>query len=86
MQTRIFKSGNSLAVRIPKELAFSDANQEVDIERVGNTLIVRPREVKTLAGIGEIFSSFSPGFMAEGRDNAEELERDWQASIPNEGE
>ena len=35
MLTRIFKSGNSLAVRIPKELAFEDTIQEVEIERIG---------------------------------------------------
>ncbi|MDD2808824.1 AbrB/MazE/SpoVT family DNA-binding domain-containing protein [Rhodoferax sp.] len=42
MLTRVFKSGNSLAVRIPKELAFADGAQDVDIERVGNTLVLRP--------------------------------------------
>ncbi|NCP80740.1 MAG: AbrB/MazE/SpoVT family DNA-binding domain-containing protein, partial [Rhodoferax sp.] len=42
MLTRVFKSGNSLAVRIPKELAFADGAQDVEIERVGNTLVLRP--------------------------------------------
>ena len=77
MLTRVFKSGNSLAVRIPKELAIVDAAQEVEIERVGNTLVVRPVEQRTLAGIGEIFAMFSPDFMAEGREIQEEQERDW---------
>ncbi|MDP2821187.1 MAG: type II toxin-antitoxin system VapB family antitoxin [Sulfuritalea sp.] len=79
MLTRIFKSGNSLAVRIPKELAIAEASQEVEIERVGNTLVVRPVAQKTLAGIGEIFAMFSPDFMAEGREFHEERERDWSA-------
>lgn len=77
MLTRVFKSGNSLAVRIPKELAIVDAAQEVEIERVGNTLVVRPVEQRTLAGIGEIFAMFSPDFMAGGREVNEEKERDW---------
>lgn len=77
MLTRVFKSGNSLAVRIPKELAIAEASQEVEIERVGNTLVVRPVERKTLAGIGDIFAMFSPDFMAEGREFHEEHERDW---------
>lgn len=77
MLTRVFKSGNSLAVRIPKELAIVDAAQEIDIERVGNTLVLRPVEQKTLAGIGEIFAMFSPDFMADGRDFHEQRERDW---------
>lgn len=77
MLTRIFKSGNSLAVRIPKELAIAGASQEVEIERVGNTLVVRPVEPQSLAGISEIFAMFSPDFMAEGREFHEQRERDW---------
>jgi antitoxin VapB len=79
MLTRVFKSGNSLAVRIPKELAFIEPAQDVEIERVGNTLVLRPVQQKTLAGIGAVFASFSPGFMAEGREFHEEPQRDWGA-------
>jgi antitoxin VapB len=77
MLTRVFKSGNSLAVRIPKELAIAEASQEVEIERVGNTLVVRPVARETLAGVGDIFAMFSPNFMTEGREFHEERERDW---------
>jgi antitoxin VapB len=77
MLTRVFKSGNSLAVRIPKELGFVDAAQDVEVERVGNTLVLRLVEHETLADIGKIFSMFSPNFMAEGREFHEEHERDW---------
>lgn len=77
MLTRIFKSGNSLAVRIPKELAFDGDAQEVVIERKGNTLLIHPVENKTLAGIGGIFRMFSPDFMAGGREFHEQKERDW---------
>lgn len=77
MLTRVFKSGNSLAVRIPKELGFVEAAQDVEVERVGNTLVLRLVEQKTLADIGEIFAMFSPSFMAEGREFHEEQERDW---------
>lgn len=79
MLTRVFKSGNSLAVRIPKELAIVEASQEVEIERVGNTLVVRPVTQQTLAGIGDVFAMFSPDFMAEGREFHGEQERDWSA-------
>ena len=77
MLTRVFKSGNSLAVRIPKELGFVDAAQDIEVERVGNTLVLRLIEQKTLAGIGEVFAMFSPEFMANGREFHEERERDW---------
>lgn len=80
MRTRIFKSGNSLAVRIPKEMAIAGVSEEVEIERVGNTLVLRPAQQKSLAGVGEIFAMFSPGFMSEGREFHEERERDWSAS------
>ena len=77
MLTRIFKSGNSLAVRIPKELAFLDPAAEVEIERVGNTLVLRPVERETLADVPAIFASFPKSFMAEGREFHEQKERDW---------
>ena len=60
MLTRMFKSGNSLAVRIPKELAFLGSADEVEIERVGNTLVLRPVERETLADVPAILASFSP--------------------------
>lgn len=77
MLTRIFKSGNSLAVRIPKELGFADIAQDVEVERVGNTLVLRLVEQETLADIGKVFAMFSPSFMAQGREFHEEHERDW---------
>lgn len=80
MRTRVFKSGNSLAVRIPKELGFVDAAQELDVERVGNTLVLRLVARETLADIGDVLAMFSPGFMAEGREAHEETVRDWRAT------
>lgn len=80
MRTRVFRSGNSLAVRIPKELGFVDAAQDVDVERVGNTLVLRRVAQETLADLGEIFAMFSPSFMAEGREFYEEQERDWSGT------
>lgn len=75
MLTRVFKSGNSLAIRIPKEMAIADVAEEVEIERIGNSLVVRPANRRSLAGIGEIFSLFSPDFISEGREFHEELDR-----------
>ena len=34
--TRIFKNGNSQAVRIPAELAYERSDLDVEIERVGD--------------------------------------------------
>ncbi|MBK6593261.1 MAG: AbrB/MazE/SpoVT family DNA-binding domain-containing protein [Burkholderiales bacterium] len=77
MLTRIFKSGNSLAVRIPQELAFIDAAQDVEIERVGNTLVVRPRVHETVGDLSDVFAAFPQSFMAGGREFHEQHDRDW---------
>jgi antitoxin VapB len=86
MLTRVFQSGNSIAVRIPKDLAFVQASQDVLIERVGNTLVIRPVPQQTLAGIAEIFAEFSAAFMAtfmaEGREFHEEPAREWAHPEP----
>ena len=77
MLTRVFKSGNSLAVRIPKELAFVDGAQDVEVERVGNSLVLRPVVQETIGDLTEIFAAFPKSFMAEGREFHEQRERDW---------
>jgi antitoxin VapB len=42
MRTRVFKSGNSQAVRIPAELAFADGTGELSIARVGDVITIFP--------------------------------------------
>lgn len=41
IETKIFKSGNSVAIRLPKGLGF-EAGMPVTIEHVGNAVTVRP--------------------------------------------
>ena len=77
MLTRVFKSGNSLAVRIPKELGFVDAAQDLEVERVGNTLVLRRVTQETIGDLTDILAMFSPDFMAEGREFHEQRDRDW---------
>ena len=77
MLTRVFKSGNSLAVRIPKEMAIVEASQDVEIEKVGDTLVLRPVVKRKLTGLAAAFAAFPPGFMAEGREFHEQKDRDW---------
>lgn len=77
MLTRVFKSGNSLAVRIPKELAIVSAAQDVEIQRVGNTLVIRPAQRPTMSGLRETLAAFPRGFMREGREVHTQQERDW---------
>lgn len=42
--TRVFKSGNSLAVRLPKEFAF-DEGLEVEIRRQGASIVLTPKRL-----------------------------------------
>ena len=83
MLTRIFQSGNSLAVRIPKELAFADGVQEVDIARVGNTLVLQPIAKETIGDLSEVFGAFPQSFMQEGRASHTQSEGDWGRSLPD---
>ena len=77
MLTRVFKSGNSLAVRIPKELGFGEPMQDVEIERKGECLVIRPVSQRSLAGALEAFAAFPEGFMSEGREFHTQEDRDW---------
>jgi len=72
--TRIFRNGNSQAVRIPAEIAYDRSDMEVEIERVGDELRIRPRG-RTLAETMDKFARFSEDFMAEGRGESLESER-----------
>ena len=74
-QTKLFKNGNSQAVRIPADLAFSDWGIELEIERQGDELRIRPAARR----IGDVLAKlarFSPDFMAQGRGAQEECERE----------
>lgn len=77
MLGRAFKSGNSIAVRIPRELGVIEAAGEVEIVRVGNTLMIRAARAGGLAGVMDKFAAFPREFMAEGREPNEERERNW---------
>lgn len=79
MTTRIFKSGNSMAVRIPRELAAYSTAEEALIEWQDDAWIVRPIQQRSLAGLADVFRAFPADFMAEGREKHEQAERDWSA-------
>ena len=70
---KIFQSGNSQAVRIPKE--FQLEGTEVEIQRRGDTLILRPKR-KSWTPLLESLEQFSDDFMENGREQPDEQERD----------
>ena len=63
--TRAFKNGNSQAVRIPADLAYERTDIDLEIEREGDEIRIRPAR-RSLAGVLTKFAQFSPEFMAEG--------------------
>lgn len=73
--TKIFKNGNSQAVRIPAELAYSTWDIDLVIEREGDELRIRPAQRRMGDVLGKL-AGFSPDFMAAGRGNNVEGERE----------
>ncbi|MCJ7796166.1 MAG: type II toxin-antitoxin system VapB family antitoxin [Thermoleophilia bacterium] len=73
--TRIFRNGNSQAVRIPAELAYERSDLDVEIERIGDEIRIRPAR-RNLTHVLARFEEFSEDFMAEGRGENRESERD----------
>jgi antitoxin VapB len=70
---RIFQSGNSQAVRLPKEFRF-DVDQ-VEIFRQGQDIVLRAVPVSA-AAIFDALAQLPDDFMAEGRDDAPPQERE----------
>ena len=72
--TRVFKSGNSQAVRIPHEYQLDTT--EVEISRRGDELIIRPKQ-KNLAKAFQLITEMSDDFMEEGREDGTPQERNF---------
>lgn len=73
--TKLFKNGNSQAVRIPAELAYSNWDVELTIERNGDELRIRPARRRMGDVLGKL-AQFSPDFMQDGRGANIEGERE----------
>ncbi len=69
----VFKSGNSQAVRLPKDFQFDV--REVEIFRRGDEVVLR-RVPKNLSAAFDILASLPEDFMAEGRDDTPPQLRD----------
>ncbi|MBY3107993.1 antitoxin [Rhizobium laguerreae] len=73
---RLFQSGNSQAVRLPKEFRF-DVDQ-VEVTREGDAVILRPRAdrgVRWASLHAALERGLSDDFMEEGRDQPKGQER-----------
>jgi antitoxin VapB len=70
---RVFRSGNSQAVRLPKE--FRLKSKEVEIFRRGDEIVLREKG-KGLARAFEILANLPDDFMPEGRNDTTPQQRD----------
>lgn len=76
MVTRVFRSGNSLAVRIPTKMRFAEPGDEVTIEKRGERVTITPRR-RSLKGLMDRFAAFDADFMKQGRERGREPDRNW---------
>jgi len=72
--TRVFQSGNSQAVRIPKEYQLNVS--EIEIFRRGDELVLREKR-DDLSDVLDIFSSMPDDFMEDGRNDPPPQDRDF---------
>lgn len=63
---RVFKSGNSQAIRLPREFRF--ATDEVEIYRRGDEVILREKQPSAAAAF-RLLASLPEDFMSEGRQD-----------------
>ncbi len=64
---RIFRSGNSQAVRLPKQFRFR--GQEVEIFRRGDEVVLREK-IRDMGRAFEILTELPEDFMADGRNDS----------------
>ena len=70
---RVFQSGNSQAVRLPKEFRLNV--EQVEIFRRGDEIVLREAPVDA-AGVFDALVSLTADFMADGRDDTPPQERE----------
>ncbi|EEV21424.1 AbrB/MazE/SpoVT family DNA-binding domain-containing protein [Treponema vincentii] len=70
---KVFMSGNSQAVRIPKE--FHIDHSELSIKKIGTTIILYPQN-NHWENLKKSLSEFSDDFMSDGRNQPSLPERE----------
>jgi antitoxin VapB len=76
VRTRAFRSGNSLAIRLPKALGFREGDDVLIVDHGDGTFSLRLAKPEG-AALDALYGSFSEGFMSGGRGDIEQPEREW---------
>lgn len=75
-KTKTFKSGNSLALRLPKAMGFAEGDEVVVVPHSDGTYSFW-KESDGLKVLMSLYGSMSPGFMKDGRGDIEQDDRAW---------
>ena len=77
-RAKTFKSGNSVALRLPKALGLNEGDDVVLVHHNDGsfTFWLESDAAKVL---DSLYGAFSAGFMSEGRGDTEQAERDWDS-------
>lgn len=74
--TKTFKSGNSVALRLPKALGLVEGDAVVICPHADGTFSFW-KESDAKKVLMSLYGSMSPGFMKEGRGDIEQDDRAW---------
>ncbi len=72
LSSKVFMSGNSQAIRLPKEYQVND--KELYIKKIGSALVLFPKK-NPWETFEKSLSEFSEDFMASGRNQPTNQER-----------
>lgn len=75
-RTKTFKSGNSIAVRIPKGVGLREGDDVVLVPHADGSISVW-QESKAKAVFMALYGAMSPGWMAAGRGDIEQGDYEW---------
>lgn len=75
---RSFKSGNSIAIRMPAELGIEPGEEFQVVKHDDGSLTATPVS-RLKEGFLALAGSMSPGWMADGRPDSEQAGRDWSS-------
>jgi antitoxin VapB len=73
LTSKVFTSGNSQAIRLPKEYQVKD--KELFIQKIGKTIILFPKK-NPWESFEKSLNEFSDDFLANGRKQPELQKRD----------
>ena len=75
-RTKTFKSGNSLAIRLPKAAGFTEGDDVIVVPHDdGSYSMWKESSAKDV--LMSLYGSMSTGYMRDGRGDIEQSERDW---------